>query len=152
MRKDAEGYVYFVDRIGDTFRWKGENVATNEVSEVLSQYPGVATANVYGVKIPGTDGRAGMAAVTTNGEIDFSKLCPWLSGKLPAYALPVFIRVQREVEDTGTFKYRKVELVKEGFDPDTVSDPVYFYHPDRKEYVPLTHDDHQTLLSGGFRF
>ena len=152
MRKDADGYIYFVDRIGDTFRWKGENVSTNEVSEALSQYDGVATCNVYGVQVPGTDGRAGMAAVTANSEIDFGALYPWLAARLPAYAMPVFIRVQREVEETGTFKYRKVELVKEGFDPDAITEPVMFYHPDRKEYVTLSHDDYQTVLSGGFKF
>ena len=102
MRKDADGYIYFVDRIGDTFRWKGENVATNEVAEVLSQYNGVATCNVYGVQVPGTDGRAGMAAITTSGEVDYDGLHAWLAERLPAYAMPVFIRVQPVVEDTGT--------------------------------------------------
>ena len=152
MRKDALGYVYFVDRIGDTFRWKGENVSTNEVGEALSRIDGIATANVYGVPVMGTDGKAGMAAITTNGEIDFDNLYSSLSAMLPSYALPIFIRVQKEAETTGTFKYRKVELVAEGFDPEKIDDPVWMYHPEDKAYVPLTHDRYETLVSGGFRF
>ncbi len=152
MRKDARGYIYFVDRIGDTFRWKGENVSTNEVGEALSALPGIGTANVYGVAIPGMDGKAGMAAITITGELDFSGLYGALSARLPAYAVPVFLRVQGEAETTGTFKYRKVDLVKDGFDPEAVGDPVWFLHPDRKEYVPLTTDLYGSVVSGGFRF
>ncbi len=152
MRKDEHGYIYFVDRIGDTFRWKGENVATNEVSEVLSKAPGVSTANVYGVPIPGTDGKAGMAAITTDGEVDFDNLHALLSERLPSYALPLFIRVQKEAETTGTFKYRKVELVEEGFDPDKMDDPIWFAHPDKKAYAPLNRDEYETIVSGGYKF
>lgn len=152
MRKDANGYVYFVDRIGDTFRWKGENVATNEVSEVLSRQPGIATANVYGVSIPGMDGKAGMAAITTNGEVVFDTLHDELAKKLPAYAVPVFIRLQTEAETTGTFKYRKVELVEQGFDPAEVDDPVWFANPETGKYEPLTGDEYETVISGGYRF
>ncbi|MEL7128378.1 MAG: long-chain-acyl-CoA synthetase [Pseudomonadota bacterium] len=152
MRKDEHGYIYFVDRIGDTFRWKGENVSTNEVGEALSSIDGIAHANVYGVPIAGMDGKAGMAAITPDGDIDFAALKNALAANLPPYAVPVFLRLQREAETTGTFKYRKVELVQEGFDPDKVSDPVWFAHPDKKEYVPLTHDIYESILSGGFRF
>ncbi|MEM9669926.1 MAG: long-chain-acyl-CoA synthetase [Pseudomonadota bacterium] len=151
MRKDAEGYVYFVDRIGDTFRWKGENVSTNEVADVLGGMDGVGHANVYGVPIAGMDGKAGMAAITPEGDLDFSGLHGELKQRLPAYAVPLFIRIQREAETTGTFKYRKVDLVKEGFDPDQVGDPVWFAHPDKGEYVPLTHDVYESILSGSFR-
>ncbi len=152
MKRDADGYVYFIDRIGDTFRWKGENVSTNEVSEVLSQAPGIATANVYGVPIPGADGKAGMAAITTKGEVDFATLYGWLAGRLPKYAIPLFIRVQREAETTGTFKYRKVDLVAEGFDVEEISDPIWYYDPAKGEYVGLSSEAHADLRAGAVRF
>jgi fatty-acyl-CoA synthase len=144
--------VYFVDRIGDTFRWKGENVATNEVGEALSRIAGVKTANVYGVSIPGTDGRAGMAAITVDGEVDFGALHGALSARLPSYAVPIFIRVQPEAETTGTFKYRKVELVAEGFDPEKVTDPLWMFDPEEARYVPMTQGRYDRLVSGGYRF
>ena len=152
MRKDAKGYIYFVDRIGDTFRWKGENVATNEVSEILSKIPGVATANVYGVPVSGMDGKAGMAAITSQGDVNFDTLYSELLEKLPSYAVPIFLRLQQEAETTGTFKYRKVELVEQGFDPDKVEDPVWFANPETGAYEPLTQDEYETVLSGGYRF
>ncbi|MEM7459794.1 MAG: long-chain-acyl-CoA synthetase [Pseudomonadota bacterium] len=152
LSKDELGYVYFVDRIGDTFRWKGENVSTNEVAEFVARAPGIATANVYGVSIPGTDGRAGMAAITTKGDVDFDNLYDWLSEHLPKYAIPVFIRIQKDAETTGTFKYRKVELVKEGFDPETVDEPLWYFDPDTHKYEPLTADAHETIRSGAVKF
>jgi fatty-acyl-CoA synthase len=153
MKKDAEGYIYFVDRIGDTFRWKGENVATNEVGEALASIDGIAHANVYGVPIPGMDGKAGMAAITPDGTgIDFDTLYADLSARLPAYAVPIFIRVQKEAETTGTFKYRKVELVKEGFNPDNMADPVWFFDPQKGVYAPVTHDCYESILAGTYRF
>ncbi len=152
MSKDESGYVYFIDRIGDTFRWKGENVSTNEVAEYVAKAPGIATANVYGVSVPGTDGRAGMAAITTDGDVDFDTLYGWLSDNLPKYAVPLFIRVQKEAETTGTFKYRKVELVEEGFNPETVSEPIWYFDPASNKYEPLTPDAHETILSGAVKF
>lgn len=152
MKIDKLGYVYFVDRVGDTFRWKGENVSTNEVAETVASAPGIATANVYGVSVQGADGRAGMAAVTTHGEVDYDGLYAWLCQRLPKYAVPLFIRIQREADTTGTFKYRKVELVKEGFDPDEVTDPLWYYDPDLAKYEPLTPDAYETLMSGAMKF
>ncbi|MEM6898937.1 MAG: long-chain-acyl-CoA synthetase [Pseudomonadota bacterium] len=152
MRKDEDGYIFFIDRIGDTFRWKGENVSTNEVADVIGRVSGVGHANVYGVPIPGMDGKAGMASITPEGEFDLTGLLDELKHQLPAYAVPIFIRVQTEAETTGTFKYRKVDLVEEGFDPDKAGDPLWFAHPDRGEYVPLTHDVFESVLSGTFKF
>lgn len=153
LKKDRQGYIYFVDRIGDTFRWKGENVSTNEVGEALSKVDGIATANVYGVALPGADGKAGMAAITLDGEVDFASLHKTLSGMLPSYAVPIFIRVQKEAETTGTFKYRKVELVAEGFDPSKVGgDALWLCDPAQGAYVPMTEERYQTLLSGGYRY
>jgi len=152
LRMDKDGYIYFVDRIGDTYRWKGENVSTNEVGEAMSRIDGVKTANVYGVAIPGTDGKAGMAAITTEGEVDFAGLYKSLAAKLPSYAVPIFIRVQPEAETTGTFKYRKVDLVADGFDSDKVDEPLWMFDPEEAAYVPMTQGRYDRLVSGGFKF
>jgi fatty-acyl-CoA synthase len=137
LRCDTEGYYYFVDRIGDTFRWKGENVATSEVAEVISVVPGVAEANVYGVRVPGTDGRVGMAALVVKEGFDLEALHAQLAKELPTYARPLFLRLRPEMEVTGTFKHRKVELVKEGFDPRATREPLYFADADKGRFVPL---------------
>lgn len=152
LKQDKDGYVYFIDRIGDTFRWKGENVSTNEVGEALAAIPGVATANVFGVAVPGTDGRAGMAAITTDGEVNFATLRATLASALPTYAIPIFIRVQPTAETTGTFKYRKVELVQEGFDPSRTNDPLWMLDTDSGQYVPVTQGRFERLKAGGYRF
>ena len=152
LRMDKHGYVYFVDRVGDTFRWKGENVSTGEVAEALARIPGVETANVYGVSVPGADGKAGMASVTTNGYLDYKHLLDRLAAHLPKHAIPVFIREQEEAATTGTFKYRKVDLAKEGFDPETVHDPVWYVDPETGEYVRLTPNQFKKIASGGERF
>lgn len=148
MRREGHGYFYFVDRIGDTFRWKSENVATSEVSEALGVVPGVKEANVYGVTVPGTDGRAGMAALVTGNGFDIAGLAGALAGNLPAYARPVFVRLLPELEITGTFKQRKGELVKEGFDPAAISDPLYWFDPAAAQYRPLTAADHSAIVDG----
>ena len=140
LSKDDLGYVYFADRIGDTFRWKGENVATSEVAEAFVGFDGILEANVYGVSIPGSDGKAGMAALSTNKDIDLVKLYQKLSSSLPAYAQPLIIRIKNEIEVTGTFKHRKVELVKEGYDPKNISEPLYFCDHQSRKYVPLDND------------
>lgn len=152
MKMDKDGYVYFVDRIGDTFRWKGENVATNEVGEALSKIDGVLTANVYGVPVPGSDGKAGMAAVTVSDGFDFGALHRKLSELLPPYAIPLFIRVQKDAETTGTFKYRKVDLVKDGFDLEACDGPVWMLDPEEDVYVELTAERQETLKAGAYRF
>jgi fatty-acyl-CoA synthase len=152
MRKDAQGYVYFVDRIGDTFRWKGENVSTNEVADIVSQFDGVETANVYGVPVEGMDGKAGMAAVTGAEDLDMDALYAFLARELPGYAVPLFIRRQPEAETTGTFKYRKVDLVKEGFDPSEIDDPIWFADPEAGTYKPLTPEAYGAVISGEYKF
>lgn len=152
MRRDSYGYVYFIDRIGDTYRWKGENVATNEVSDILSKYAGVDMANVYGVEVPGAEGRAGMASLTTSHDIDFSNLATHLKSALPAYAVPLFIRIKQDVDTTGTFKFRKVEAVKEGFDIGLIKDPVWFLNPEVKTYEPLTSEALARIRAKDYRF
>jgi fatty-acyl-CoA synthase len=137
MRKDATGYYYFVDRMGDTFRWKGENVATTEVAEVVAAFPGIREATVYGVAVPGHEGRAGMAAVSTEGEIDLAALREHISGRLPSYARPMFLRIVGTIEITSTFKHMKSDLVRQGYDPATVSDRIYLDHPERGAFAPV---------------
>jgi fatty-acyl-CoA synthase len=151
MKMDAHGYIYFVDRVGDTFRWKGENVSTSEVEIAISSMPGVKHAIVYGVAVPGQDGRAGMAAITPKNAVDLKALYARLAGNLPAYARPVFLRFQDEVETTGTLKYRKVDLVREGFDPMNTSDPLFVVDAERRTYAPITVDVLRDIVSGKMR-
>src|SRR5579863_4558091 len=126
MRKDERGYFYFVDRVGDTFRWKGENVSTTEVAESVSACPGVIEAVVYGVTIPGTEGRAGMAAVVASRGFDMVKFRRHLAVRLPEYAHPLFLRIRQELEMTATFKPKKQDLSREGYDPAVTADAIYF--------------------------
>ena len=117
MTRDESGYFHFVDRVGDTFRWKGENVATSEVNQAVLDCRGVVDATTYGVKIPGADGRAGMVAVVVDDDFDLVEFRSGLAARLPAYALPVFVRICAALDITETFKQKKQELVREGFDP-----------------------------------
>jgi fatty-acyl-CoA synthase len=137
MRMDASGFYYFVDRIGDTFRWKGENVATSEVAAALMAFPGITAASVYGVAVRGTEGAAGMAALVAEGALDFAELRAHLARRLPAYARPLFLRIKDRIEATGTFKHQTNELKREGFDLTMVGDAIYFDDPERDAYVPL---------------
>jgi fatty-acyl-CoA synthase len=151
MRKDAQGFFYFVDRIGDTFRWKGENVATIEVAEVLCAFPGVKHANVYGVTIPATEGRAGMATIVAEEPLDLDGLRRHLASCLPVYARPLFLRLRNDVEVTGTFKYSKTELVRQGYDPSASDDRIYFDHLESESFTPLNQDLYQHIQAGGIR-
>jgi fatty-acyl-CoA synthase len=150
MRQDADGYFYFMDRIGDTFRWKSENVSTSEVAEALATAQGVREATVYGVAVPGADGRAGMASLVAGPEFDPAVLARHLEGELPAYARPVFLRLQQQIETTGTFKYRKADLVSEGFDPARVTDPLFVRDP-QAGYLPLDEAMHARIAAGDVR-
>jgi fatty-acyl-CoA synthase len=148
LKSDENGYIYFVDRIGDTFRWKGENVATSEVSEALGSVAGVKEANVYGVSVPGMDGRAGMAALVTAPPFDIDNLADVLGRNLAPYARPLFLRLQPEIEITGTFKQRKVDLVEEGFDPRKIAVPLYWLNPATARYERLGERDYDAICDG----
>lgn len=150
MRQDSEGYVYFVDRIGDTFRWKSENVSTSEVEQRLADAPGVTEVISYGVPVPGQDGKAGMVTLVLDGEFDENAFDAYAAEQLPVYARPVFVRVAKTLETTGTFKYRKVDLVADGFDPDKVEGAVYV-RGGKSGYQRLTSAGYQEILSGAFR-
>jgi fatty-acyl-CoA synthase len=153
LTRDREGYYYFVDRIGDTFRWKGENVSTQEVAELLSGFPGIGMVNVYGVQVPGHDGRAGMLAfVPEDGAaFDGEAFYRYVAARLPAYAAPIFVRILPEAEVTGTFKLRKVELQKQGFDPEQVPDRLFVRDEAASAYVPLTPQRAAEIRSGAGR-
>ncbi|KAF9189427.1 Fatty-acid-CoA ligase FadD6 [Haplosporangium sp. Z 767] len=146
LRQDSDGYFYFGDRVGDTFRWKSENVSTAEVSEVLSSYPDCIEVNVYGVQVPGQDGRAGMAAIVSKSTMDWDKFAAYALKNLPRYSVPIFIRKVPEMEITGTFKQRKVELVNEGMDPSKVSDEMLWL--DGHSYRSFKAAEHQRVISG----
>jgi fatty-acyl-CoA synthase len=149
MRRDAQGFYAFVDRIGDTFRWKGENVATLEVASVLAACPGVAEAIVYGVAVPGADGRAGMALLRPVGSLDLEVLARALE-VLPRWARPLFLRLARAIETTETFKPKRRAYVEQGFDPASVSDPLFVF--DGERYVPLDADRWAAIQNRTMRF
>ncbi|XP_071757562.2 long-chain fatty acid transport protein 2-like [Centroberyx gerrardi] len=150
LRIDKDNFIYFQDRVGDTFRWKGENVATTEVADILTICDCVKEANVYGVQVPGHEGRIGMAAVTIkeDAQFDGSNIYSHVVSYLPSYARPRFIRMQNAVEVTGTFKQMKVKLVEEGFDPGCVQDPLYILDAREKSYMPVTAQIYGSITSG----
>jgi fatty-acyl-CoA synthase len=151
MRRDAQGFFYFVDRVGDTFRWKGENVSTTEVADVIGRCPGVAEAAVYGVPVPNADGRAGMAAIVTGPGFELSELHRRVAAELPPYARPLFVRIVTALELTGTFKQRTRELARDGYDPHQVSDELYLDDATRQEYVRLDAELYRRLVTGMVR-
>jgi fatty-acyl-CoA synthase len=140
-----------VDRIGDTFRWKGENVSTSEVEAAICAFPGVKDACVYGVTVPGADGRAGMAAMVTGGEFDLSAFRAHLVARLPPYALPLFLRLRSWLEVTATFKHAKSDLARQGYDPAASGDAYYFRDAARGKFVPLDRALHDRIRNGALR-
>ena len=151
MRRDRAGYFYFVDRIGDTFRWKGENVSTTEVEAAIAACPGVDEAVVYGVAVPGAEGRAGMAALRTNADFDFEALANCVAERLPEYARPVFLRLCPSIATTGTFKPQKQGLVREGFDPAVVGDALLMFDRQESGFRPLDPALYARLTRGELR-
>ncbi|XP_053174461.1 long-chain fatty acid transport protein 2-like isoform X1 [Scomber japonicus] len=152
LRIDDEGFVFFQDRIGDTFRWKGENVATTEVADNLLMVDCIEEANVYGVKVPGHEGRIGMAALTLKENMDFDGKATYqyVKKSLPSYARPRFIRIQDALVLTGTFKQMKVKLCEEGFNPAVIKDSL-FYLEDNNGYVPMTQEIFNSITDGKIR-
>jgi fatty-acyl-CoA synthase len=151
MRRDERGFYYFVDRVGETYRWKGENVSTAEVLTALTAARGVLDGVVYGVSVPGADGRAGTAALMVDTRFDLAQFRADVALRLPAYARPVFLRLLRTIESTGTFKPRKQDLVNAGFDPAHIEDPLYFDDPRTQAYVPLDAALFAAISSGAVR-
>ena len=164
LEMDHHGWLYFKDRKGDTFRWRGENVSTAEVEAVISNLLGHTSAVVYGVEVtkdssdvlpirelsqvPGAEGRAGMAAIVKEGgKIDLKKLATGLRKSLPHYARPMFVRLIKELQMTGTYKLQKTTLQDEGFDVTKVNDDIFFMGPKDEEYRILDLENYQNLLS-----
>ena len=150
-------HAQFVDRLGDTFRWKGENVSTTEVENLLCDYAKISEAVVYGVEIPNTNGRAGMASITavegqSFDEQDFKNMVTEFKEHLPAYAVPLFLRIQKQMETTGTFKYSKNKLKEEGFNPKASDEAVYVLLPSTSEYALITDEIYQNIQAGQYRF
>jgi fatty-acyl-CoA synthase len=151
MRQDAQGFFYFVDRLGDTFRWKGENVSTTEVADALAACRGVRNATAYGVPVAGTEGRACMAALSIDHDFDLQRFRCEIRERLPSYALPLFLRIVAELEQTDTFKLRKQRLLQEAFDPSATCDPLYFDDGVQQAYIALDAALHGRLQSGALR-
>ena len=152
MRQDSDGRVFFVDRLGDTFRWKSENVSTNEVADMIGKFPQIAETNVYGVQVPGYDGRAGAASIVmadgvTESTFDFQALARHARRLLPSYAVPLFLRITPALEYTGTLKIQKGRLKTEGVDPDKITgkDRIYWLPPNSEMYLPFEKDDWKAL-------
>ena len=150
-------HAQFVDRLGDTFRWKGENVSTTEVENAVSEYEKIAEAVVYGVEIPNTNGRAGMAAITlsegtTLTEQDLQQMATEFKKCVPAYAVPVFLRIQKQVETTGTFKYQKNKLKEQSFDPNKNDERLLVLLPNATGYCDLTPEIFSNIEAYQYRF
>ncbi|CAH0726565.1 unnamed protein product, partial [Brenthis ino] len=149
---DELGYLYFRDRTGDTFRWRGENVSTTEVEAAISRVANQRDAVVYGVEVPNTEGRAGMCGIVdTNGSLDLDKLAKDIAKDLPKYARPIFIRVMSSMDMTATFKLRKVDLQKEGYNPNVIKDKLYYLDPKSNSYVNLGPTEYENIISGQIR-
>ncbi|MFJ2282036.1 long-chain-acyl-CoA synthetase [Pseudomonas sp. NPDC087803] len=156
LRNIGFGHAQFVDRLGDTYRWKGENVSTTEVENLLLQHPHISEAVAYGVEVRNTNGRAGMAAITpaeSLATLDFAELLAFARQRMPAYAVPLFLRVKVKMETTGTFKYQKTRLKNEGFDPgQTGDDPIYAWLPGTQTYVQVTDQVLTDIHQGKYRY
>lgn len=149
---DELGYLYFKDRTGDTFRWKGENVSTSEVEAYVSNSAEFRDTVVYGVEIPNVEGRAGMAAILDpDHQTDMTKFTQGITKSLPSYARPLFIRFLSKVDLTGTFKLKKLDLQNEGFDPTIIDDRLY-YLTSAGKYEPLTKEIYIKINNGEVRF
>lgn len=156
LRSIGFGHAQFVDRLGDTYRWKGENVSTTEVENIFMQHPQITEAVAYGVEIANTNGRAGMAAITPSeslATLDMQALLQFALSQMPTYAVPLFLRIKVKMETTGTFKYQKVRLKEEAFDPARVGDdPLYAWLPGTDAYVPVTEQVLADIQGGKYRY
>jgi fatty-acyl-CoA synthase len=151
MYTDEQGFWWFVDRVGDTFRWKGENVAAAEVAAAIRSFPGVADASVYGVEIPGASGKAGMAAIVADAALDLADLRAHLAARLPDYARPVFLRLVPGLDVTETFKQKKQSLAVEGWDPTRIADPLWVEDRTSGTYTALDVATAERVRSGDLR-
>lgn len=155
MRDIGFMHLQFVDRLGDTYRWKGENVSTTEVENLMTECDHISESVAYGVEIPETNGRAGMASICLEksvSEFDFANAFSQMKAKMPAYALPVFLRIREQMDTTGTFKHKKSDLKEESYDVQKVQDAIYVLLPNAEEYVQLTPEMKEDINKGAYRF
>lgn len=154
LRNMGFRHAQFVDRLGDTFRWKGENVATMEVEKAIDSFPGVNSSAVYGIAMPTGDGRAGMAAIIKEEgkEINLAALAAHLRSSLPKYAVPLCLRFVEDFEWTATHKIKKIRLKNEGFDPARVGGPLYVLLPGSDVYTPMDDTLYRDITAGKYRF
>ena len=158
LRQDADGRIFFVDRLGDTFRWKSENVSTTEVADLFGKFPQIAETNVYGVSIPGYEGRAGAASIVmaegvTESTFDFEGLAKHARAVLPGYAVPLFLRVTTALEYTGTLKMQKGRLKREGVNPEMVTggDALYWLPSGGARYSKFGNKEWQGIVDKSLR-
>lgn len=152
MRQDEFGYYFFVDRIGDTFRWKGENVSTLELENLIIKRLNNKDVVIYGVEVPGNEGKAGMLTIVDEeNKISIKNISDAVI-TLPSYQKPVFLRISSTPHITTTFKFMKTQLKKDGFSPNNTTDPLYYYDISQREYLPLTHDIYNSIISGNLLF
>ncbi|CAI5707761.1 unnamed protein product [Peronospora effusa] len=148
FKEDERHCWHFLDRVGDTFRWKGENVATNEVAEAVSKFPGLSEICIYGVEVPGSDGRACMAAMVFDEKsFDMKKFAEFVKQRLPTYAMPLFLRKLETMSVTGTMKQEKAKLRKEGMDPSIVLDRLWVFNRVKDNYEPLTSETYHQVIT-----
>lgn len=153
LTADEQGNLFFVDRTGDTFRWKGENCSTSEIEAQVSNEAGYRDSVVYGVEIVNVEGRAGMAAISDPEKtLSLKELSMNLRKALPSYARPQFLRVLEKIDMTGTCKLKKVDLQKDGFNPSLVTDKLYYLNAKTSEYEPLTVEVYEKILNQEIRF
>ncbi|MHA1931536.1 MAG: AMP-binding protein [Promethearchaeota archaeon] len=147
-------HAMFADRLGDTYRWKGENVSTEEMEIVVNSFDQIEYSCAYGVLIPGTEGRAGMISFIIKGDekLDFNRFSEFVNDKIPAYAIPIFIRIKKEFATTATDKIQKVVLKQEGYNINEIEDPIYILLPRTSKYVPLTKEIYDGVMAGKYRY
>ena len=156
LRDIGFGHAQFVDRLGDTFRWKGENVSTTEVENILTQHSQLSEVVAYGVEIPNTNGRAGMVSITPSVPLEalnFKDILAFAKKEMPVYAIPLFLRIKEHMETTGTFKYQKTKLKEEAFDPSqTGGEAIYAWLPGTDDYVLVTEELLANIVEGKYRY
>ncbi|MCP4682860.1 MAG: long-chain-acyl-CoA synthetase [Desulfobacterales bacterium] len=151
VKMHEDTWISFCDRSSDSFRWRSENVATQEVESILGDYMKIEEVSVYGVKIPGEEGAAGMAACVFKEKWDDNGLSDFIIDNLPHYARPLFIRICKELPKTSTFKRIKYTLRNEGFNPTQIKDQIYFWDRHQEKYMPLNNDLYEDIVEGNIK-
>ena len=150
LTRHENNWLSFADRVGDTYRWKSENVSTMEVAAIINKYPEVLDSNIYGVEVQSADGRAGMALMNVSNNFDFEVFSDHIERNMNTFQRPCFVRIAEVMKTTGTFKHQKEDLKKQGFDPSMIEDKLYFYQ--KGKYVEIDQPLYERIQSGEERF